>query len=183
MIRNHRGPDRLAPRIVELPAQTVAVVHTRGDPNAAGPRILPQLYRAVYGLKFARKRTGHDFKVGALRARWSGAHLDESGQLVGDRDRWEAAWALPVPSGTQHLPGEPTDAEIGVEDWSYGTVAQILHEGPYSTEPATIARLHAFIAVSGYEIAGPHEEEYLTRPGATIPKTIIRYPIRPARVA
>ena len=36
-----------------------------------------------------------------------------------------------------------------------------------------------FIAASGYEIAGPHEEEYLTQPDAKQMKTIIRYPVRP----
>jgi hypothetical protein len=31
---------------------------------------------------------------------------------------------------------------------------------------------------SGYEIAGPHEEEYLSRPDAKVVKTIIRYAVR-----
>jgi len=57
-------------------------------------------------------------------------------------------------------------------------VAQILHIGPYSEEIATVERLHKSIADSGYEIAGVHEEEYLTRPEAKIQKTIIRYPIK-----
>jgi len=57
-------------------------------------------------------------------------------------------------------------------------VAQILHIGPYSEEGATVERLHKFIADSGYEIAGVHEEEYLTKPEAKVQKTIIRYPIK-----
>lgn len=56
---------------------------------------------------------------------------------------------------------------------------QIPHLEPYSEEPPTIARLHEFIAANGYQIAGDHEEEYLTRPTAKVPKTIIRYPVRP----
>ncbi|MBE0480600.1 MAG: hypothetical protein IBX68_06435 [Dehalococcoidia bacterium] len=31
---------------------------------------------------------------------------------------------------------------------------------------------------SGHGISGMHEEEYLTRPTAKVPKTVIRYPIR-----
>ncbi len=43
---------------------------------------------------------------------------------------------------------------------------------------SSIERLHKFIAESGYEIAGTHEEEYLTSPDAKVQKTLIRYPIR-----
>jgi hypothetical protein len=39
-------------------------------------------------------------------------------------------------------------------------------------------RLHDFIVENGYEIAGVHEEEYLTMPKAKVQKTLIRYPIR-----
>ena len=38
--------------------------------------------------------------------------------------------------------------------------------------------LHKFIEDSGCEIAGVHEEEYLTRPDAKVVKTIIRYPVK-----
>ncbi|MBM2850090.1 MAG: hypothetical protein HW418_3032, partial [Anaerolineales bacterium] len=55
---------------------------------------------------------------------------------------------------------------------------EILHIGPYSEEGPTIQRLHEFIAASGYEIAGVHEEEYLTTPKAKVQKTIIRYPVK-----
>ncbi|MCJ7769173.1 MAG: GyrI-like domain-containing protein, partial [Dehalococcoidales bacterium] len=62
--------------------------------------------------------------------------------------------------------------------WQYGMVAQILHLGSYSEEGPNIERLHGFIEESGYEIAGPHEEKYLTRPDAKAVKTIIRYEVR-----
>lgn len=43
--------------------------------------------------------------------------------------------------------------------------------------------LHSFIAKQGYEIAGGHEEEYLTRPTSKVIKTIIRYPVRKSGTA
>ena len=43
----------------------------------------------------------------------------------------------------------------------------------------TIQRLRAFIAEHGHVIDGAHEEEYLTRPDAKVPRTIIRYRVRP----
>jgi len=57
-----------------------------------------------------------------------------------------------------------------LETWNYGTVAQILHVGPYSEEEPTVKRLHEFITENGYEIAGIHEEEYLTPPKAKVQK-------------
>ena len=62
--------------------------------------------------------------------------------------------------------------------WEYGSVAQVLHLGTYAEEEPTIDKLHAFIAEQGLEIAGPHEEIYLSRPGAANQKTIVRYQVR-----
>jgi len=55
-------------------------------------------------------------------------------------------------------------------------VGDVIHRALSSD--STVERLHKFIADSGYEIAGTHEEEYLTSPDARVPKTLIRYPIR-----
>jgi len=83
-----------------------------------------------------------------------------------------------VPDGTSSLPQKSPETQVRLETWEYGTVAQVLHVGPYSEEMPTVQRLHAFIQESGYEIAGAHEEEYLTSPKAKVQKTLIRYPVR-----
>jgi len=70
------------------------------------------------------------------------------------------------------------EVEVKIETWQYGTVAQILHIGPYKDEGPTVERLHHFIKDSGYEIAGTHEEEYLASPKAKVQKTLIRYPVK-----
>ena len=77
----------------------------------------------------------------------------------------------------QHEPGDKRP-EVRLETWEYGTVAQILHLGPYDQEGSTIERLHRFIKDSGYQITGDHEEEYLTRPDAKVIKTLIRYTVK-----
>jgi hypothetical protein len=53
-----------------------------------------------------------------------------------------------------------------------------LHIGGYDQETPTVQRLQKFIADNGYEVAGAHEEEYLTKPDAKVVKTIIRYPVK-----
>lgn len=75
--------------------------------------------------------------------------------------------------------------EVKLTKWEYGTIAEILHTGPYSSETPTIERLKKFIKDSGYEIIGDHEEEYIKGPGLfpSNPKdyyTIIRYRIKKA---
>jgi hypothetical protein len=158
------------PEIVEMPDCKVATVASKGDPNVVGEQVLKPLYGAVYTLKFDLKKRGLEtFKVEGLRARWPDAHLLP-------KDQWTAHWALPIPNDAEALPKKsPDDPDVEIATWEYGTVAQVLHLGPYSEEGPTIAALHKFIDESGYRIAGEHEEEYLTSPRAKVMKTIIRY--------
>ena len=70
--------------------------------------------------------------------------------------------------------------KIRLETYHEGLSAQIMHVGPFSEEPATIARLHDFITQQGYTIYRKHHEIYLSDFRRTAPeklKTIIRYPI------
>jgi hypothetical protein len=57
----------------------------------------------------------------------------------------------------------------------------LLHIGPYSDEPATIARIHAAIHAAGGEPSAGHREIYLSDPRRISPdnlKTILRVGIR-----
>jgi hypothetical protein len=168
-----RKPKPTDPKIVKLPKQKMAVVVSHGDPNVVMPKIMPALYGAVYKHKFALKKAGKEtFKVGALFGRWPDAHLVP-------KDQWTGIWGLPIPANTRTLPQPDPEVPVKIETWDYGkAAAEILHLGPYSEEGPTIQRLHEFIAASGYEIAGVHEEEYLTTPKAKVQKTIIRYPVK-----
>ncbi len=159
------------PQHLEMPSQKMAVVYMKGDPNKVMPEFLPALYGSVYKLKFELKKKGIEFKVDKLRARWPNAHLVP-------KDEWLGICGLPIPENTTSMPQKVSGIEVKIEQWDYGTVAQSLHIGPYSEEGAMVERLHKFIADSGYDIAGVHEEEYLTRPEAKIQKTLIRYAIR-----
>ena len=55
---------------MELPARTMAVVHTTGDPSELGESVFKALYGAAYTLKFALKKQGVEFKMEPPRARW-----------------------------------------------------------------------------------------------------------------
>jgi len=160
------------PQILEMPPQKMAVVYGKGTPDKVFAELMPALYGSVYTLKFDLKKKGlPTFKVSGLRTRYPDAHLVP-------KEEWTHIIALPIPEDTTSLPQKIPGVEVKVETWEYGTVAQILHLGAYDEEGPTVDRLHQFIVESGYEIAGAHEEEYLTTPDAKVPKTIIRYVVR-----
>jgi len=170
-----RKPSKTEPQILEMPSQKMAVVYAKGAPDKIFPEVLPTLYGSVYTLKFDRKKKGLPaFKVSGLRTRYPDAHLVP-------KEQWTHIVALPIPDDTTSLPQKAVGTEVKIDTWEYGTVAQILHLGPYDQETATVERLHRFIEDRGYEIAGPHEEEYLSRPDVKVPKTIIRYPVKKKR--
>jgi hypothetical protein len=167
-----RKPPKTDPHILELPPQKMAIVQGKGAPDEIFPTLAPALYGSVYTLKFDLKKKGlPTFKVSKLRARYPNAPLVPKKQ-------WTIIIALPVPKDTTSLPQKIPGIKVELETWSYGTIGQILHLGAYDREEASITRLHQYINGNGYELAGVHEEEYLTTPNAKISKTLIRYPVK-----
>ncbi len=169
-----RKSAKTEPQILEMPSQKMAVVYAKGAPDKVFSEVMPALYGSVYTLKFDLKKKGlPTFKVSGLRARYPNAPLVP-------KEEWTHIIGLPIPEDTTSLPQKVPDTEVKIETWEYSTVAQILHLGSYDQEDATVERLHRFIAENGCEIAGAHEEEYLTSPDAKVIKTLIRYPIKKA---
>jgi hypothetical protein len=153
------------PRLTTMARQKMIVVEAKGDPNVVGKDAFGLLFKTFFSLK--------GVQMAAPRARFPNIDTDP-------KDQWVGVYGLPIPDSVTELPDGTQGVRI--EDWEYGEVAEILHVGPYSEEAPTIAKLHEFIRESGYEIAGPHEEEYLKGPGmAASPAdywTIIRYPAK-----
>jgi hypothetical protein len=160
------------PEILEMPDRKMAVLHDKGAPDKVFTRVFPALYGSVYTLKFALKKEGKEtFKVEAPRARYPDVNS-------ASKDNWTIVTAIPVPDNVAILPQKIAGIEVKLETWEYGTVGQIMHIGAYDQEKQNIEKLQKYIAEQGYEIAGPHEEEYCTRPDAKVMKTIIRYRVK-----
>ncbi|MDD5231287.1 MAG: GyrI-like domain-containing protein [Candidatus Marinimicrobia bacterium] len=162
----------LEPQISVKPDQNMLVIESKGDPNQAGA-VMKDLFRSFYALKKHHK----NIQPSAPRARWI-AQFDQS------KEDWIGLWALPLPDDVNSLTElKEIPAGLKIEVWQYGAVAEILHVGPYATEPPTIQKLMDYITSQGYTIIGPHEEEYLKGPtmfGKGNPekyKTIIRYQV------
>lgn len=59
---------------------------------------------------------------------------------------------------------------------------QMLHVGPYATEPETIAKMSAYIDEQGLRFSGHHHEIYLSDPRRVAEeklRTILRHPVAP----
>mgnify|MGYP001565330459 CR=1 FL=1 len=162
-------PKPGVPYLIERPNQKMAVMKAKGDPNVVCAKYLPALYSTVYGLR----KTMGKFKVEKLRARWP--VFEDT-----PKDQWIGLYALPIPEKTKSLlaQNKVPGVIVALENWAYGQLAEILHIGSYTEEAPNIAKLKQFIADSGYQIVGEHEEKYLSDPRKTAKnklQTIIRY--------
>jgi hypothetical protein len=166
------------PHITEMEPQKVLLVEAEGDPNVVGKKAFGLLMKTYFRLKGVPKG-GTSFKP--PRARW---HVDPQKPL----EEWTGLYAMPVPDAVTEVPAVGGGGGLSLEltTWTYGTVAQVLHVGPWDQETDTIQSLKEYIRTQGFEISGLHEEEYLRGPGMFFmgnPKrylTLIRYPVRKA---
>lgn len=161
------------PAISEIKDQKMIEIKLQGDPNATAGKAISKLYSLFYQLKKEERNSW----IAAPRARWQNT-INEK------KEKWTGIFGLPVSENLTDLPEQKEGPRAEIAVWKYGTVAEILHKGPYGEEEGTINKLMQYIKENGYEIAGDHEEEYLKGPGMMFgnnPKnyyTIIRYNIK-----
>jgi len=84
----------------------------------------------------------------------------------------------------------PALSKLRLESFEEGPCIQVMHIGPYATEPATMGRMAAFALEHGYRdlvgSGGKHHEIYLGDPRRADPaklKTILRHPVCTAEPA
>lgn len=162
------------PQISKLDDRKVLSVTSKGDPNKVMEPYMKALYGAAYYAKMKiYKPKGIKMELGKLTARWPDAHLKL-------KDEWTGIWGLAIPEYVtkKNIIQKDPKILVTIETWKGGEYAEILHLGAYKDEGPTVQKLHDFIQSSGYELAGPHEEEYLTKPDSKNQKTIIRYLIK-----
>jgi hypothetical protein len=199
-----------SPDIVDVPELTFLMVDGRIEQgcapgtSAAFRNAVQVLYGSAYTLKFMsklRKTNAIDYPVMALEAIWwvdNGA-FDIS--RPGDW-RWRAMIMQPDHITPEMLaeareqmrkkkPEVATDA-LRLEKYREGLCVQMMHVGPYATEPATVGRMLAFAAERGLKerlgwttrdnrlVVDAHHEIYLGDPRRSAPeklKTVLRHPI------
>lgn len=195
-----------SPQIVTVPPMNYLALRGRGDPNEEGgayQRALEVLYALAYTLKMSR-RSGYemegffDYVVPPLEGFWFQEGREELAFDYRDKSAlcWISAIRLPdfvgeadfrwaVETAARKKGLDCSAAEfLPVEE---GLCAQILHKGPYDTEPASLEKLEALLRAEGYEhdpgSGRLHHEIYLSDPRRCAPeklRTVIRQPVRRA---
>ena len=193
--------------LVDVPELPFLAIDGRIEPGAS-PSTSPgfaaateALYGLAYTLKFMlKKRTEApaDYPVMALEGLWwvtdgyfDLVHPDNwhytlqilLPDLVGEVEVADGLAALRAKRGDR-----PEFDGLRLQRFHEGRCVQVLHVGPYATEPDTLAGLPDFLAEAELvDLVGPaggrHHEIYLGDPRRTAPeklRTILRHPVAPA---
>ena len=190
------------PEIVTVPPMTYVAVRGRGDPNEEGgayKAAIGVLYAVAYTIKMSklgdRRIEGYfDFVVPPLEGFWRQEGVQGVDYSNKTAFQWiscirlpqfvtrdELAWAAEEAARKRKL-GCSAAERLTVDE---GLCVQMMHHGPYDDEPASVARMDAFLALQGYEndfeSGRQHHEIYLSDARKVSPdkwKTVIRHPIR-----
>lgn len=180
------------PEIVEFDTVRYLTIEGKGEPaGEVFTSKVEALYPLAYGIKKVCKDQRNDFGVPKLEGLW----WVEDNKPVLEVPRNEWCWKLLIRmpdfvSREMMLSIQPEVSkkkkndliqEISFESITEGKCVQIMHIGPYSTEPETINVLTEFMAENGLSVNGLHHEIYLSDPRKTEPskmKTLIRYPVK-----
>jgi len=180
------------PEIVEFDAANYLSIEGQGEP--AGKVFVSKveaLYPLAYGVKKVCKERGDDFGVPKLEGLWWVEGSTPALEVPRSEWHWKLLIRMPDFVTREMLRSvQPEVArkkkndliqEISFEKIAEGKCAQIMHIGPYSSEPDTVRSLMKFIDQNGQSINGLHHEIYLSDPRKTEPskmKTLIRYPVK-----
>jgi hypothetical protein len=156
---------------------------------------------AVYGLAYTMKfmcklrpKDPTDYPVMAIEGLW---WVEDGIFDLGVPDNWHYTLMLLTPkvatprileAAREQVRRKRGDsAELGrvqLKDFAEGLCLQIMHVGPYATEPATVLRMREVASENGYEdlvgLGGKHHEIYMGDPRKADPaklKTVLRHPL------
>ncbi len=190
------------PEIVNVPAANYIALRGKGNPNEEGgayQQAIGVLYAVAYTLKMSYKTDYKiegffEYVVPPLEGFWWQDGVDGVDYTDKSTFNWISVIRLPgfvtkkdfdwaVETATKKKKLDCSCAEfLSVDE---GLCVQILHQGSYDDEPATVAMMDAFLGEKGYvndlSHTRLHHEIYLSDARKTPPeklKTIIRHPIK-----
>lgn len=192
------------PTILDIPAMNYIALRGQGNPNEAGgsyQKAISILYAVAYTLKMSyrggRAIEGFfEYVVPPLEGFWWQEGVRGVDYARKERFNWISVLRLPdfiakadfdwaVQEAGRKKGMDCTAAEfLTIQE---GLCAQILHVGAYDDEPATVARMEAYVRAQGYVVdinqVRMHHEIYLSDPKQVEPakrKTVIRHPVKRA---
>ena len=155
------------------------------------------MYSMAYTLKFMlkkRKTNAVDYPVMALEGLW---WVEDGVFDITIKDNWFYTLMILQPdvitpeifeearNQVYKKRGEtPALARTRLATFEEGLCVQVMHIGPYATEPATIERMREFMQANGLQDHvgpnGKHHEIYMSDPRRVAPekiKTVLRHPV------
>jgi len=191
---------RLQPRVIDIGQKQFLSLTGKGDPGGKDfAKQLEVLYSTAYALKFICKEAGKDFVMPKLEGLWSFDEKQFSGLSITDapakvpRDQWIYRLLIRMPGFVQraeltsainavvHRKGLAAAKNIELVEMNEGLVVQMLHVGPFSSEPETLLKMQEFMRTHHLQRNGLHHEIYLSDFRRTAPeklRTILREPVR-----
>lgn len=190
------------PSIVEVPSANYIAVRGKGDPNETDgeyKKAVGVLYAVAYTIKMSKKGDHRidgyfDYVVPPLEGFWWQDDVDGIDYTDKSTFNWISVIRLPdfvgkadfdwaVNEATRKKKIDCSSAELLTIN--EGLCVQIMHIGSFDDEPATVAKMDAYIAENGYEnditTTRLHHEIYLSDARKIERerwKTVIRHPIK-----
>jgi len=190
------------PSIVTVPPANYIAVRGKGDPNEEDgdyKKAIGLLYGIAYTIKMSKKGDHQiegyfDYVVPPLEGFWwqdgiagvDYAHKETFNWISVIRlpdfvTREDFAWA--VAEATKKKKEDFSKVEFFT--YEEGLCVQCMHIGAYDDEPATVDKMHSYMAEQGYELditaERMHHEIYLSDARKVAPeklKTVVRHPIK-----
>ena len=196
-------PSAKKPEIITVPRFQFAMIDgaiEKGSEPGKSPAFA-EATQAVYGISYTlkfmlkkRKANPIDYPVMALEGLW---WVVDGKFDITVKDNWHYTLMILQPDAiTPALFAEglaevkrkrgdsPYLSKLRLDHFQEGLSVQMMHVGPYATEPATLATMLAFAAEQGYHdrvgLDGKHHEIYLGDPRKADPlklKTVLRHPV------
>jgi hypothetical protein len=188
------------PEIINIEEAHFISLTGKGDPSApAFAADIEALYSTAYTIKFMHKARNNDFVVSKLEGLWwfdenkfPGKNIKTAATEV-PRSEWEYRLLIRMPifvSANDLATAKETVIKkkglslvnrIEYFTMQEGKCVQMLHVGPFSTEPESLLKIGAFIEENKFAKNGLHHEIYLSDFRKTAPeklKTILREPVK-----
>ncbi len=183
---------KTSPEVVEFGEISFLTIEGKGEP--AGKEFTSKveaLYPLAYGVKNICKKQGKDFTVPKLEGLWWVESDRPPLEVSREEWQWKLLIRMPdfVTSGIVEKAKEEVFKkkrielvkEIKFEKIKEGKCVQILHIGPYSAEPESLAKIRKLMEEQKLIENGLHHEIYLSDP-RRVPeekwKTILRQPVK-----
>ncbi|MHA1262948.1 MAG: GyrI-like domain-containing protein [Candidatus Freyarchaeota archaeon] len=183
---------RTTPEIVKFGEGSFLAIEGKGAPGGEEfSAKVGALYILAYGVKNLMKKSGRDFTVAKLEGLW----WVESDKPYTEVPREEWCWKLLIrmpefvtPEDVERAKEEVAKKKdvkhvdrVTLERINEGKCVQVLHVGPYSTEPESLEKMRKLMEEKNLVVNGPHHEIYLSDP-RRVPeermKTILRQPVK-----